>query len=213
MDEAGRGSVLGPLVLCGVLFDEVGVRRLSEVGVRDSKSLARRRRVEVKDRILELASSFYVVEVPPREIDEAVRRGRLNVLEALYFSRIVERLKPDLAYVDSPLRDTGRFSRMVSSMSSWRCRVLALCHADSLIPVVSAASVLAKVRRDEVLEGYRRVYGDLGSGYPSDPKTVRFLEGLFSGRFRVEEGIVRRSWVTVRRVKAMVGQSRLNRFL
>lgn len=194
LDEAGRGSVIGPLVLCGILIDEEFVGSLIDVGIRDSKLLSRRRRIELRDRIIEIVADYLIVEIPPSEIDSAVRIHRLNDLEARYFSIIIDRLKPSKAYIDSPLRDYKRFSDMVSSYCKWRCEVIALCHADRDIPVVSAASILAKVRRDEIIDSYRSVYGEVGSGYPSDTRTIEFLRRSMSEAEAA--GIVRRSWRT-----------------
>jgi len=211
LDEAGRGSIIGPLVVCGVLVDEDEVGKLVEIGVKDSKLLSRKQRVKLRDMILGIISDYRIIEVPPSEIDSAVRMHRFNDLEARYFSKIIDQLKPSIAYIDSPLRSHREFSGMVASYCSWMCTVVALCHADRDIPVVSAASILAKTRRDEVIDRYKSIYGDIGSGYPSDRRTIGFLHNSLE---EVEaSGIVRRSWRTYSSIIRMKRQMSIDRYL
>jgi len=211
LDEAGRGAIIGPLILCGIMVDESDIEKLVEIGVKDSKLLSKKRRVKLRDEILKIVSDYRITGIPPSEIDSAVRIHRFNHLEARYFSEIIDQLKPDIAYVDSPLRSYRRFSAMVESFCKWKCRVIALCHADRDIPVVSAASIIAKTRRDEVIESYTRIYGELGSGYPSDRRTIEFLYNSL-GKAEVD-GIVRRSWRTYSSIMRMKRQTGIDGYL
>lgn len=211
LDEAGRGSIIGSLVICGILVDEDCIKRLVEIGVRDSKLLSRKQRVKLRDMIFKIISDHRIIEVPPFEIDSAVRIHKFNDLEARYFSEIIDQLKPDTAYIDSPLRSCGRFSAMVSSYCRWRCNIVALCHADRDIPMVSAASILAKARRDDIMDSYRNIYGEIGSGYPSDRRTIEFL---YNSLEEAEaNGIVRRSWRTYSSIIRMRRQADIYRYL
>jgi ribonuclease HII len=80
--------------------------------------------------------------------------------------------------------------------------------ADAIYPVVSAASIIAKVRRDELIEELKKELGiDFGSGYPSDPKTKEFLikwGKKHSGKF---PEIVRQSWQTVENIREELGKN------
>ncbi|MEM2740272.1 MAG: ribonuclease HII, partial [Candidatus Bathyarchaeia archaeon] len=191
--------------------DEDSVRKFVEIGVKDSKLLSKKQRVKLRDRILRIVSSYRTIEVPPSEIDSAVRIHRFNDLEARYFSEVIDQLKPDIAYVDSPLRSHKKFSAMVTSHCRWRCDIVALCHADRDIPVVSAASIVAKIRRDDIIDSYKNIYGEIGSGYPSDKRTIRFL---YNSLEEAEAGgIVRRSWRTYSSIIRMKRQVDIYRYL
>ncbi|MCS7131131.1 MAG: ribonuclease HII, partial [Hadesarchaea archaeon] len=99
VDEAGRGPVLGPLVLCGVLFDEQTLEELRSAGVRDSKLLSSRRREALVKFIMRKAKGLEVVELSPAEIDEfrLVKKVNLNEVEALNIAKIIDRLQPEVA--------------------------------------------------------------------------------------------------------------------
>ncbi len=211
LDEAGRGAIIGPLILCGIMVDESSIGKLVEIGVKDSKLLSRKQRIKLRDEILRIASDYRIIEIPPCGIDLAVRIHRFNHLEAKYFSEIIDQLKPDVAYVDSPLRNYRRFSVMIESYCRREYQIIALCHADRDIPVVSAASIIAKTKRDDIIESYARIYGELGSGYPSDRKTIEFL---YNSLEKAEaDGIVRRSWRTYSSIIRMKKQIRIDRYL
>jgi len=181
------------------------IESLIRIGVRDSKSLSGKARAILAPKIIELAEEHALVEILPQEVDSAVIRGRpmmrLNWLEAKYFSKILERLGPEVAYVDAPDRSPERFACQILQNLNTPLRIIAEHRADVKYPIVSAASILAKVRRDIVISELKRLYGDFGSGYPSDPKTVNFLrEWILKNRGDLP--ILRRSWGTFRRVWA-----------
>ncbi|HUU07607.1 MAG TPA: ribonuclease HII, partial [Thermoplasmata archaeon] len=96
VDEAGRGPVIGPLVVCGVSVDDDS--KLVELGVKDSKKLSRRRREELAPRIFEV-SKVEVLELPAEEIDSLRSRMTLNEIEAMLFARIIDKLTPSVAYL------------------------------------------------------------------------------------------------------------------
>ncbi|HEV2450070.1 MAG TPA: ribonuclease HII [Thermoplasmata archaeon] len=200
LDEAGRGSVLGPLVIGGFLAPEERLNELPSLGVRDSKQLNARTRLEVYGRLAHVGECASV-SFSPAQIDPWVRRGGLNRLEALGFAQLVRRLQPHRVVVDASDPVAERFGREVERLSGSGARVEARHHADEEVPVVSGASIVAKVRRDEAIARLeRRVGRPIGSGYPSDERTVRALEE--------ELGVagsapwIRHSWVTTQRVKA-----------
>lgn len=195
IDEAGRGPVIGPMVICGVLADDESVKKLVEIGVRDSKLLKPEKRRELSSRIKNAVIGYMILEVPPGEIDRAVLGRGLNRLEARKMAYIISKFDFDIAIVDAPGRRPENFGYMLKKLTGKD--VIAENFADRRYPVVSAASILAKVRRDEIIEGYMGRYGEIGSGYSSDRRTVAFLR-----RYMEEHGdlpeIARRSWRTSR---------------
>jgi len=200
IDEAGRGPVIGPLVVACVVLDERGVKVLRGT-VRDSKKLSPRARERLYGLILRVAAEVRVRVVEPREVDRAteeLERG-LNELEAMVAAELINSLSSAVrrVYVDSPDPLPERYADLVRRFLARDVEVLASNRAEDLYPHVAAASIVAKVERDRRVEQLRRLYGDFGSGYPSDPRTRSYLLSL------VESGkplppIVRRSWRTVR---------------
>ena len=199
VDEAGRGCLLGPLVVAGVSASRQGVAKLKELGVRDSKKLSPKRREELFPEIIRAAKKVYWASVAPAEIDEVVTHGRrlrkLNYLEAVYFARVIDKLGAQKVTVDASDVIPDRFGRDVSSNLAARCKVVALHKADRDFPVVSAASIVAKVERDRQVELLRQAHGDFGSGYPSDPVTRSFFSSWMK-RGRPLPPYVRKSWKT-----------------
>ena len=205
VDEAGRGPVIGPLVVGGVLFDEETAEGLPSMGVRDSKKLSPRRRKALEAEIMDLAEGWAFFDLQPWAIDKVVKRGvvyrKLNYLEAMAMARVIRELNPDRAIVDPADTIIERFVGDIRRVIPSGIEVHGESHADDVFPVVSAASILAKVRRDRFVADLREEHGDFGSGYPSDRKTVSFLESWFEDRDDCPP-FMRSSWATVRRLRA-----------
>ena len=199
VDEAGRGCVIGPLVICGVLASEETIERFREMKVRDSKQLSRKKREQLGPEIVSLAEDFMIIKISPVEIDEWLRVPGLNSLEARKTAEIISHLKPLVAYIDAPGKGARGYARLINSAIHCETQVIAENFADRNYPVASAASILAKVHRDEVIRELHVEYGDFGSGYPSDRKTREFLTQYYhrEGRF---PDIVRTGWATVTRI-------------
>jgi ribonuclease HII len=197
VDEAGRGCVIGPLVVAGVLIEESIDHRLKELGVKDSKLLSCRQRLKMAEQIRRIAIGTQVVRLQPTQIDEVVAKQRklhkLNRLEARAMARIIEAFRPEIAIVDASDVLADRFRDHILECLSFPVTLLSEHKADRTHPVVSAASVIAKVERDSDIELLRAKYPDLGSGYTSDPKTVAFLAALAESRDEYPD-FVRRSW-------------------
>ena len=212
LDEAGRGCVIGPMAVAGVLFDQDSLARLVEIGVRDSKVLSPSRREELAVKIRSLALAYKVILVQPCEIDMAVATCGLNKLEAKIMACIIDELGPDLAYVDSSDILAPRFASTIRSyMRSGRpVEIVAEHEADARYPVVAAASIIAKVERDRALRCLKEEIGvDFGSGYPGDPRTLRFLRDWYA-RYKSYPDFVRKSWKTAREIAAEAGTARLD---
>ena len=199
VDEAGRGPLLGPMVIAIASISREKEELLVRMGVRDSKALTPSRRRALRA-LLERVLDYYAVRVvEPAEVDEAVSKGQLNLLEARIIAELVRRaaseVELEVVYVDSPDPVSERFERLLTSLIGEGVRVVAENGADAKYVVVGAASIIAKTERDRIVEELKRKYGDFGSGYPSDPKTREFAE-----RWLREHGepppFARKSWST-----------------
>ncbi|MGD0176862.1 MAG: ribonuclease HII [Candidatus Bathyarchaeia archaeon] len=215
VDDAGRGPIIGPLVVAGVLLGENRDRELLTMGVKDSKLLSPEVRVQLAPRIRALAMKVSVAEVQPKEIDDVVLHGgklrKLNFLEAQLMAQVISELSPREAYVDASDVNEQRYGETIREFLPAALRGIKLVsehHADRTYPVVSAASIIAKVRRDEAVEALRGEYGNFGSGYITDEKTMTFLREW--RRTHAEyPPIVRLSWKTIKEIERDLGQSRL----
>lgn len=205
IDEAGRGSLFGPLVIAGVSICQDKIRILREIGVKDSKLLSEPRRFTLYPEILKICEKIVSVSIQPLEIDDTIstREINLNTLEAEKMGYIISYLKPEIVYVDASDVNEKRFGKEVKRRTDHKAKVVARHHLDITNPVVSAASIVAKVERDFYISRMRNKIGDFGSGYPSDPKTRVFvIEALRSGSKL--EGYIRSSWRTVKKLSKFV---------
>jgi len=201
VDEAGRGPVVGPMVLSCALFDEDGLDMLEELNVRDSKKIARDRRNHLYPLIKETAIEYKIKAVQPGEIDRYRRNGSLNQLEAHTTARLI------LSLENTPSKITVDACDSVAR--DYRLRVLKeldnlnpgfdipeVCSehkADDRYLEVGAASVLAKVKRDNIIDKLKKDYGDFGSGYPADEATKKWLKTLS----KPLPPIIRKTWNTL----------------
>jgi len=214
VDDAGRGPIIGPLVIAGVVVTSDRIQYLREIGVRDSKLLTPATRVALAGKI-RVAGGVSLVEAQPKEIDEVVLHGgklkKLNFLEAKLMARVVNELLPDEVYIDASDVNEERYAQAVSEFlrpELKKIKIVSRHHADRTYPIVSAASIIAKVRRDEAVDALRSEYGDFGSGYITDPKTLAFLKD-WRGSHSEYPPIVRLSWKTIKQIEQELGQSRL----
>jgi ribonuclease HII len=214
IDDAGRGPIIGPLVIAGVLMDEERVRELVSMGVKDSKLLTPESRSGLAEKIQGIASRISYVELSPAEIDEVVLKGRrlqrLNLLEAKSMAKVIADLKPAAVWVDASDVKPERYARQILDElpASLKRTVLVSEHkADRRYPIVSAASIMAKVRRDAAISALWEEYGNFGSGYVT-PSTIKFLKEWRRTHSHYPP-IVRKSWKTLREIESDLAQSRL----
>lgn len=194
VDEAGRGCIVGPLVICGAMIDEKKEASLKDLGVKDSKLLS----PSVRERLFkELPShvTFEIIIVPPAEIDKYVLSEtgeNLNWLEADKTVEIINRLNPEKAIIDCPSNNTKAYHAYIAERLLHKKLTFKTEHkADVNYPVVGAASILAKVTRDREIEKLKRELGeDFGSGYMADPKTAAFLKK----HWKTHASVFRHSW-------------------
>jgi len=215
IDDAGRGPIMGPLVIAGVLIPENEKTRLAGLGVKDSKILTPESRTRLSAAIRAFTSAISVHEIQPREIDDVVLRAtklrKLNYLEAKVMAQVVKDLKPAKVYVDASDVNELRFGEDIREFLPDELKgikIISEHHAYRTYPVVSAASIIAKVTRDSIIERLHLQYGDFGSGYITDPKTIEFLKSW--RRTHTEyPPIVRLSWRTIKQIENEITQSRL----
>jgi len=193
VDEAGRGSMLGPLVVAGITISRSKINLLKKLGVRDSKKLSPVARERLYKKIIEVVDDYHVIRIPPRIIDKSVSNHSLNHLEAKYMAKVISKLSPSTAFVDSCDVNSRRFGKEISKLTS-NTKIRSYHHADSKFITVSAASILAKVSRDRAITRLRKKH-DIGSGYPSDPKTRVFVKK--SIRKNQNLAFLRKSWKPV----------------
>ena len=193
VDEAGRGSMLGPLVIAGITISKSKIKLLKKLGVRDSKKLSPAAREYLYKKIIETVDDYHVIRIPPRVIDKSVSNHSLNHLEAKYMAKVISKLSPSTAFVDSCDVNSKRFGKEISELTS-NTKIRSYHHADSKFVTVSAASILAKVSRDRAIMRLANSH-DIGSGYPSDPKTKMFVKK--SLRRNRDMPFLRKSWKPV----------------
>ncbi len=209
IDEAGRGPVIGPMVLCAYAIDKNKEKELTKIGVKDSKVLSSKKRVSLYPMIEKLSSKIAVKHLSAAEIDELRKRHTLNEIEQKIMIKLVKDLKfiPGEIYIDAADVNAERFGEAFKREFP-SSKVISRHQADKYYPVVSAASVMAKVQRDQVIEKLSKEIGeDLGSGYPADPKTKKFLRTYYSKNKKFPP-FVRESWDTAKKLKKEFSQTK-----
>ena len=173
-----KGPVIGPLVIAGVTFEND--LELIENNVRDSKKITSKRREILSKKIKESAVNYEISLISASDIDHMRKVMTLNEIEVNAFNRIIEKLKPDICYVDAADVNNERFGKNILSRLSFKPDIISKHKADDIYPIVGAASILAKTSRDEEVqmiaqELEKKLDIPLGSGYPADPVTQKFL--------------------------------------
>ena len=196
VDEAGKGPVIGPMIVAGVVIEENRLPELKKLGVKDSKVLSPMRRNYLASKIRELVDDYFILEISARQIDEFRKIMTMNQVMVICHAKVLDQLGPQKAYLDASDVNEERFGENVSKKHRASIEIIAKHKADDLFPIVSAASILAKVRRDRCVREIEKTIGlPLGSGYPSDPKTRKFLEKWIKEHGSFPD-IVRHSWKT-----------------
>jgi ribonuclease HII len=196
IDEAGRGPVMGPLVMAGVMINEEDQDQLGEV--KDSKLLSHGKRMQLDKQIREIAD-FKVIEVEPEEIDAALLSEDLNLnwLEAHKQAEIINELQPDQAIIDCPSTNCEAYEKYLKELiPNKNIKLIVENKADMNYKTCSAGSILAKVRREERVQELKDKFGDTGSGYPADPKTKEFIKH----NWNKHPEIFRKTWSTFKKI-------------
>ncbi|MDD1719548.1 MAG: ribonuclease HII [Methanoregulaceae archaeon] len=208
VDEAGKGSVLGPMVVAAVGYS--GKDDFADIEVKDSKQLSPERREELFGQITAQCRIATVV-VSAAEIDGFRERMTMNSLVAMLHARAISEIVPKTAYVDACDVNAPRYGRMVSGRLGFPCRIISEHHADERFRIVSAASIVAKVTRDRKIRELADEYGSIGTGYPSDPETITWLSEYID-RNGHPPRCARTSWKTVGTIISAMEQSSFSDF-
>ncbi len=201
--------MIGPLVICGVLINEGEETQLLKLGVKDSKLLTPKQREKIAVELKKY--KCHVVEILPAEIDAAVRGedgSNLNWLEAQKAVKIVDALKPTHVIMDCPSPNIKAYTAYIlERLVDKKIKLQCAHHADRDFPVVGAASIIAKVLRDERVEQIKKKIGvDFGSGYIADPTTAAFLKK----HWNTYPEIFRHSWAPYAEIVKEFGQGKLD---
>lgn len=212
-DEAGRGPVLGPLVIAGAAISENKLDKLKKLGVKDSKLLTPKQRNELFKKIIKLVDSYEISITDPQEIDSRNAVGtNLNRLEAIKVAELINQLRPHEMYVDSPTAPDGsRFKHIIRPYleEDVSTEIYAGHKFDIKYPIVSAASIIAKVTRDRLVKEIEKEIGcPIGSGYPADPICQEFLKNIKPEH----EKFLRKCWTTYQELKKGREQRNLGEF-
>jgi ribonuclease HII len=215
VDEAGRGPVLGPLVMVALAVKEENVKKLEWMGVKDSKLLSSSVREELFDQLRDVVEDFRIEVIEPDAIDLSLNEteSNLNWLEADTSARLVSQLDPDKIIVDCPSINLTAykdyFANKLSQAIKDKAELIVEHKADMNYVVVAAASILAKVIRDRNIEKTKNEIGiDFGSGYMSDKKTQDFLD-----KYHEEHRhLFRKSWKSYSNAIEKKRQSKLGDF-
>jgi len=207
IDEAGRGPVLGPMVY-GICYCPISMKdKLADLGFADSKTLTE----ESRDNLLKVIEEniefigWAIKIISPTDISNSML-GRIKTsLNELSHGAAIELTKKTIAdgsnikemFVDT-VGDATKYQDKLSAIFPG-VDVTVTPKADSKFPVVSAASICAKVARDRCIHSWKFAEGDFpseyGSGYPSDPKTKSWLRDITNDIFGYPQ-FVRFSWST-----------------
>ena len=202
VDEAGKGPVMGPMVVAAVSVENA--KLIENLGFKDSKLLSSQRRLELFN-LIKQNYSYEIEIINVEKIDEYRMKNQLNLLNRKAFEKVISRLNPKVAYVDAADVNEERFGReiKVNLTNPNDTDVISMHKADSMIPVVAAASIIAKQTRELEIKKLKKEIGDFGSGYPSDERTIKFLKSYFHDNSRWPPG-TRKSWKTIERIRPVV---------
>lgn len=177
VDEAGRGCIIGPMVICAAAINPLEEYKLKEMGVKDSKKLSLRQREGLYGRVGKL-TKYTTVKITAEELNVLMDRKNLNEIEAMKIAHAIDVLgiRDATVYVDSPDNVPSKFARRIEKYLKTRVKIISANKADDKYVIVGAASIIAKVTRDREIEKIKKETGiDFNSGYTSDPVTQKYV--------------------------------------
>jgi len=211
IDESGRGPVIGPMVIAGVMINEEDEVKLRNIGVKDSKMLTPKQRERLFPLIKKIAKDYVVLKISAKEIDEQMKLKNLNIIEAEKMAQIIKTMGADKAYVDTPQVSTEKFKAILLNLAKNHTEIIAENYCDETYPVCSAASIIAKVERDREIEKIKKIVGfDFGVGYSHDSRSIEFVKKCLKDKKCLE--YIRHSWVTVDGLKSKKEQKSLKEY-
>jgi len=200
------------MVICGVMIEESKIPRLKALGVKDSKLLTPKKREFLFEKIKNTAKDYKLITIPPKKIDGYLQTDHLNLnkLEAQKMAEIINSLKPERTILDCPSNNIKAYTEYLKKhLKDKNKEIIAEHKADFKYTIVAAASILAKVTRDDEIKKIKEKIGiEFGSGYPSDPRTVKFL----NEKWDKYPSIFRKTWISYKKVIQRQKQSNLEEF-
>ena len=199
VDEAGKGPVIGPLVVAAVAVKNA--KDIQDLGVKDSKQLNPLKRKELSN-IIKDKFDYAVEIIEAEKVDEYRKQNKLNDLNREAFEKLISKLNPNVAYVDAADVNEHRFGKQIKEKLTNEndTDIISMHKADEKIDVVAAASIIAKEAREEEIRRLKKEIGDFGSGYPSDERTIKFLKSFYADNGKWPTG-TRKSWKTIERIR------------
>lgn len=212
IDEAGRGPLIGPMVIAGVMIEDKLQSVFKDQGVKDSKLVTPRKR-KILFEYIKKNSKYKIIIIPAKEIDEVLKPSNplnLNWLEAVKSVEIIDALKPKKVILDCPSPKCSTYTAYVlERVKNKNLEVISEHKADLNHPVVAAASILAKETRELEVEKLKKKIGkDFGSGYQTDPKTIKFLKE----NWKNHPEVFRKNWGPYKKIIAAQSQSKISSF-
>ena len=212
IDEARRGPIIGPMVMCGAFIEVKDMKKLEALKARDSKLMTAAERDGLYPELLTVLKECKVIIIQPDEIDKAVHGHdglNLNKLEAVKQAEILNEFNPGKAIIDCPSNNIKSYRQQLLNLLKNKKAELILEHKAERYPLVAAASIIAKVTGDAEIEKIKKKIGiDFGSGYMSDPKTVDFLQK----NFEKHPELFRKSWFPYKELVSKKFQKNLSDF-
>ncbi len=199
VDEAGKGPVIGPLVVAAVAVKNA--KDIQDLGVKDSKQLNPIKRKELSN-IIKDKFDYTIEIIEAEKVDEYRKQNKLNDLNREAFEKLISKLNPNVAYVDAADVNEHRFGKQIKEKLTNEndTDIISMHKADEKIDVVAAASIIAKETREEEIKRLKKKIGDFGSGYPSDERTIKFLKSFYADNGKWPTG-TRKSWKTIERIR------------
>jgi ribonuclease HII len=206
VDEAGKGPVMGSMFVAAVRAPD---GRIPD-GIDDSKRLTEAARESLADRLrADDRVTIGLVEISPDRIDAE----NMNDLTVKAHAEAIDAIAHpgDRGHCDAADVDAERFRSRIEDRIDTDVTIEASHGADADSALVGAASIIAKSERERHVETLEDRFGEVGSGYPSDPTTRTFLRQYFS-EHGVFPPLTRTSWSTCATIRAEAEQSGLGEF-
>jgi len=202
VDEAGRGCIMGPMVIGFAAIEQSDEQRLRKIGVRDSKKLTAQKRDGLFPQVNRMCKCRHA-EISAHELTLLMDKYSLNEIEAIKIAEMINTAnypKGTLIYVDSPDNIPSNFTKRIEKYLRNRYKIISQNKAEDFHPIVAAASIIAKVTRDERIERIKKELGyDFNSGYTSDEATIKFVQAHMNDA-KVQK-YLRHKWGTLENLK------------
>lgn len=216
VDEAGRGCVLGPLVLASCTINKDQESFYKDLGIKDSKLILKNKRNKLFEKITKTVLEYKIIVIPAEELNVLMNRYSLNEIEAQKTVAILKSLKinPDKFILDCPDTNTETYKKRIvhnlhiKGYKYNASNIISEHKADFNYISVSCASILAKVTRDKIL---KELTGTDISGYSSDPKTIEFIKNYILEHKEIPS-YAREKWSTIKNIINELYQNKIGWF-